>query len=443
MQTEQNIGSSGSKRWTSAALSLPPAGTVLAALGLILLAGCRVIVQVPEGGQVVSDQGLVCSAGETCAIDVADTRYAENFEAVADTGYVFSQWHQSNGYLCGGSSVTCAVRTAFMGGYPSLIALLDSEIEVSLQPVFVPDGTANDDLYDVAEWQSFLQTVGSSAYRSNNFLYQVEPAEGNCDAGVLKTGATERFLYALNLIRKLHGLPAVAYDGFYNNEMQQANLVQLTNGYFTHYPQAGDTCFTAAAASGAGSANISWSSWQGDPARYALGWTNDNHNVSSLMAAGHRRWVLNPDLGYTSYGQAGGYSSMKVFGFGSQPGYELPEDLEYVAFPYNHYPYIMVEKGSSPTPWSLSMVPASGSSQYAHFTSANVSVVEVATGSSLNVHSEYSDTYGYGLRNFLSWMVDDWQYDTPYMVTITNVQMPDGAVRTIEYPVEIDYTELQ
>jgi hypothetical protein len=47
------------------------------------------------------------------------------------------------------------------------------------------------------------------------------------------------------------------------------------------------------------------------------------------------------------------------------------------------------------------------------------------------------------LRNLLSWMVDDWQYDTPYMVTITNVQMPDGAVRTIEYPVEIDYAELQ
>ena len=64
-----------------------------------------------------------------------------------------------------------------------------------------------------------------------------------------------------------------------------------------------------------------------------------------------------------------------------------------------------------------------------------------ATGNALSVRSLYSDTYGYGLRNFLSWMVDDWQYDTPYTVTISNVQMPDGSVRNIEYPVEIDFAE--
>ncbi|NND69271.1 MAG: hypothetical protein HKN19_16895, partial [Halioglobus sp.] len=59
----------------------------------------------------------------------------------------------------------------------------------------------------------------------------------------------------------------------------------------------------------------------------------------------------------------------------------------------------------------------------------------------LNVHSQHTDNVGYGLRNFYSWMVDDWLHDTPYTVSISNVQMPDGNTVTIEYPVEIDYEE--
>jgi hypothetical protein len=426
-----------SGRRTLAKRHLPGLGTVITAIALLLLAGCKIVVQVPEGGQVVSDQGLVCAAGESCVIDVADSSYLETFEAVPAAGYVFSKWYQANGYLCGGSSLTCAFSAAFVEGNASLEALLDDDFNVYLQPVFVPD----EDRYNVAEWQALLETLGTSAYRSDSFLYKVLPDEGNCDPGVLKAKARNRFLTTLNLVRKLHKLPAVSYDTFYNAEMQQATLVQLANDYFTHYPAPGDTCYTAAAASGAGSSNISWSSWQGDPAEYALGWTNDNHNVSQLMAAGHRRWVLYPNLGYTSYGQVGGYSAMKVFGFGNQPGYELPDDLDYVAFPYKNYPYIMVEKGSYPTPWSISIVPSTGSDRYAHFASATVRVKEAATGKSLTVRSVYTDMNGYGLRNFLSWMVDGWQYDTQYVVTISNVQMPGGSVTTIEYPVEIDYAE--
>ena len=159
------------------------------------------------------------------------------------------------------------------------------------------------------------------------------------------------------------------------------------------------------------------------------------------MAAGHRRWVLFPNLGYTAYGQVEGYSSMKVFGFGSPPGYDLPDDLEYVAFPYRNYPHVLVSKGSRPTPWSISMVPSSGSGNFGYFDSASVSIRHAVTGATLSVHSEYSDNIGYGLRNFFSWMVDDWVHDEPYIVTISNVQMPSGASVTIEYPVEIDYEE--
>lgn len=412
----------------------------LLALGLVALGGCRIVVEVPAGGQVTSDQGLTCTAGSTCYIEVSSTSYAESFQAEAAPGYTFTGWrHQPGTTACGGSTGPCSFNLVPFAGNALIEALLDDVVDVVVEPVFEPTNDAS--RYNVAEWQDFLADLGSSSYRSDSFLYQSLPDAGNCDAGVLNTAAKNRFHYALNLVRKLHYLPPVEYDAFYDMQMQEANLVQLANDYFTHHPEPGDTCYTVEADTGAGTSNISWSSWQGDPARYALGWANDNHNVSSLMAAGHRRWVLFPNLGYTAYGQVGGYSSMKVFGFGSPPGYSLPGDLEYVAFPYRNYPHVLVEKGSSPTPWSISMVPASGSGNFGYFAGASVAVRHAVTGATLNVHSEHTDSIGYGLRNFLSWMVDGWLHDTPYIVTISNVQLPSGGPVTIEYPVEIDYEE--
>ena len=170
-----------------------------------------------------------------------------------------------------------------------------------------------------------------------------------------------------------------------------------------------------------------------------LGWTNDNHNQAALMAAGHRRWILFPELGFTSYGTVGTSSAMKVFGFNQAPRLAPPADLEYVAFPYRDYPYVLVEQGSKPTPWSLSMVPPAGvSSQFDYFSDASVSVRDDQTGQALPVHSQYSDTDRFGLANFLSWMVDDWEYDRDYTVTVSDIRMPGGDVQTLEYPVRLD-----
>ena len=45
--------------------------------GLLLLSACKIIIPVPEGGQVVSASGARdCAAGETCEIDVVDTFFA-------------------------------------------------------------------------------------------------------------------------------------------------------------------------------------------------------------------------------------------------------------------------------------------------------------------------------------------------------------------------------
>ena len=87
--------------------------------------------------------------------------------------------------------------------------------------------------------------------------------------------------------------------------------------------------------------------------------------------------------------------------------------------------------------------PSGGSSSHDYFQSASVVVRETASNTALSVTSLYHDTKGYGLRNFLSWMVSGWNHDTDYTVTISNIRMPDSSVREIEYQVRIDLEPLR
>ena len=410
----------------------------LSALLTTLVIGCKVVIIVPEGGKVVSENGVECLAGSTCILDVTDTSFDDRFEAVPDDGYVFESWKQANSHFCGNSALVCYLTTTTFGG-TRLEPLLSKDQNFYLVPVF----TEVTPRYNTDEWAQLASNLDSAFYRSNNFLYQIVPNEANCDPGALNTEATERFLNTINLIRKLHYLPPVDYDAFYNSQMQQAALVQLANYYLSYTPNPADTCYSATAAAGAGSSNLSGGSAQRDPAFHALGWVNDNRNISSLMEAGHRRWVLYPHLGYTSYGQASGFSAMKVFGFNSPPPTPVSPDVEYVAFPYKDYPYLLVSNGTSPTPWSVSIVPPSGtSSRYDYFSQATVSIIETDTGDTLTANNIHSDIKGYGLANFFSWMVPNWEYDTDYTVTISNIQMPDSSVKEIVYNVKIDRQNL-
>ena len=146
-----------------------------------------------------------------------------------------------------------------------------------------------------------------------------------------------------------------------------------------------------------------------------------------------------PGLGYLAYGQVDGAGTQKVFSFGLQPGSSVPPGVEYVAFPYKTYPYVLVSRGDNLTPWSISMVPHAGqSSRFDYFSDATVTVENAETGSALTVTNKYTDTQGFGLANFLSWIVENWEYDTIYNVTISGVKMPGGDTRNISYQVLLD-----
>ena len=174
-----------------------------------------------------------------------------------------------------------------------------------------------------------------------------------------------------------------------------------------------------------------------------VGWTNDASNVSLVAAAGHRRWLLNPFATYMSYGQVEGYGVQKVFGFGREPTITPQVEVDYVAFPYETYPAVLML--GYRTPWSFSVVEDKSRSfgnWHPYFDSATVSVTRVSDGTSLTVSNLYTDTSGFvGVPNFLSWNVADWEFDTLYQVEINNVAMQSGETRSFSYQVYIDRTK--
>ena len=98
-------------------------------------------------------------------------------------------------------------------------------------------------------------------------------------------------------------------------------------------------------------------------------------------------------------------------------------------------------------PWSFSVVEDKISfwnNQHPYFESATVSVTRVSDGTRLLVsHPPYTDTRAFGVPNFLSWYVFDWEFDTLYHVEIDNVAMQSGGTQSFSYPVYIDRAGLR
>lgn len=117
-------------------MKLTSLAAILAALSL--LGGCKIVIDVPEGGSVVTDSGdITCSSGEVCEIDVDDTEFEQTFIAEPDEGYAFKGWKKKDRGLCGGNEAPCALTTSGFVGNANLLAILDSDEEFFLEPEFV------------------------------------------------------------------------------------------------------------------------------------------------------------------------------------------------------------------------------------------------------------------------------------------------------------------
>ena len=297
--------------------------------------------------------------------------------------------------------------------------------------------------YDLLYWQQMSRDLFQGTYRTAEFLYAEEPDVDTCRAGGLTQAAKDRALEAMNQIRALHHLSPVQYSRRYDEQMQQAALIHAIPGGRGHFPPPSAQCYTEEGARGSGSSNLSGGGTDIDPAAHLLSWTNDAGNLSLRAAVGHRRWILNPFAAYMSYGQVNGFAAQKVHSFDDEPVVSPRVEVDYVAFPYETYPFNLL--GGAP-PWSFSVVEDRHDlwgNRYPYFENATIGVVRASDNASLVITDRYTDSDGFGVPNLLSWQVEGWEYDTLYEVEIRNVSMQSGETRSYSYPVFIDRANIE
>lgn len=265
-------------------------------------------------------------------------------------------------------------------------------------------------------------------------LYDVQPDAATCRAGTLKASVKADFLAKLNAIRALHQLPAVTYSEAEDAAEADSSLMMAVNKQLSHTPPTSWTCYTASGAAAAGASNLigGWGTGLGfDSEDSYLGlWLTEGGSAS----IGHRRWILNPFLGKTSYGRVAlvlpdgsraSAASMRVFNFAG--GVTAPAGLPaYVAYPQGDYPVRYFTLSSY---LSFSVVAGTtgtfGANANVRYDRATITVT--GPGGALAVSDVTSDNEGYGLANNLQWRVAGLQAGVTYTVTIAGIT---GAPRT-------------
>lgn len=258
--------------------------------------------------------------------------------------------------------------------------------------------------------------------------YDVQPDPATCVAGTLRQAAKDEFLARLNEIRARHGLAPVTYSAAEDVEQQQSSLMMAVNEALSHTPPTSWRCYTSGGATAAGASNLigGWGTSlpleSEDP--LLAGWLREGGSPS----LGHRRWILHPFLGKTSYGRvsttlANGRrataASMRVFSFagGVPNSATVPA---YVGFPQGDYP---IRYFALTDYLSFSVVPSAvnnGADRAVDFSAASVTVRNGSTN--LTVTDVTRDNDGYGIANNIQWRVTGLASNTSYTVTIAGVR---------------------
>ncbi|MFV8818599.1 hypothetical protein [Haliea sp. E17] len=105
---------------------------------IALLPACRLVVEVPAGGSVVSQSGAYqCGPGSTCTLEVVDQNFSEVFAARPAGNNAFLGWAAGAGALCANRQGNCALSTRGFADNASLLAILESGRSFYLRPVFL------------------------------------------------------------------------------------------------------------------------------------------------------------------------------------------------------------------------------------------------------------------------------------------------------------------
>ena len=168
-------------------------------------------------------------------------------------------------------------------------------------------------------------------------LYRSEPsASAPYAAGEVRPDILEDALNYLNFLRWLAGTEAVELD--LSAEIAQYGAVlTAANGFVSHEPPAPadmDAAFYDKAAYAAASCNIASLNWtSADVLRQGVAYFARDDGEQNLSTLGHRRWLLNPTMGYTGFGLANDAAGMSYVTMYAHDLQGEQGAWEYVAWP--------------------------------------------------------------------------------------------------------------
>lgn len=208
--------------------------------------------------------------------------------------------------------------------------------------------------------------------------------------GVLSSATENQALEALNFLRYVAGIPCnVKIGDGYRTKVQAGALITAVNGTLSHSPacpKGMENSLYELGYSGNGSSNI------------GLGYDNIVESIldgymgdtsgSNLACVGHRRWCLNPKMGYTAFGYVSKGTAMYAFDRSNACDYYG------VSWPAENQP---IEFFNSNFPWSISF------GVTVDISTTSVKLERKSDGKIWNFSNTYSDGYfnvnneGYGI----------------------------------------------
>lgn len=225
-------------------------------LGLLcaLMSACKVVIELPGGGHVVSSssafdcrnelQAASQSAGGRhyatsasltpdhaenvhCEFDVSDTFFDETFTAVPDEGYKFVRWKKvERGFFGGSTERTVRLFTSGFVGNEALLSILESDQEFYLQPVFaLTGGDENCDAFQGSFER--IQAIVFDGYGCTNSACHGGASPGGLD---LRASVAYQNLFRVTAAANLATPLQLVFPGEQKNSFLFLKLAAATNG---------------------------------------------------------------------------------------------------------------------------------------------------------------------------------------------------------------------
>ena len=187
--------------------------------------------------------------------------------------------------------------------------------------------------------------------------FDEEPVTKNpYSLGKISDKTLDSAIKTLNQVRYIAGISDnVKLSDEYNTLCQAGALTNYANDELSHFPDkpAGmsDDMYELAT-EGAGSSNIAWASWANCSLNYTIvsSWMEDGDS-SNIDRVGHRRWLINPNMGETGFGAVSGKNGTYSCVYSFDESNDSAEEYG-VAWPAQNMP---LDYFGEYYPWSVSM----------------------------------------------------------------------------------------